>query len=128
VNAILKWYLRVVLARPIIRAIDWTPQERNAFDSFCQSSCGIKLFEFLRQVVANATFNSVYQDKVSANARARGMQDLLAVLHKLRVFPALNEQVESGDMLEDSEPRPPSTSVGRAESRRSFIGGRGAIG
>lgn len=126
-NAILKWYLRRVLSRPIIRAVDWTPEERNAFDLFCRTSCGIKLFEFLRQIVATQTFNAVYCDKVSGNARARGMQDLLALLHRLRVFP---EQEESANAeLQDSEPAVPTSNARpRADDWRGFIGGRGAIG
>ncbi len=125
-NLILKWYLRVVLSRPIVRAVDWSTEERNAFDLFCRSSCGIKLFEFLRQLVANATFSAVYQNSVSANARARGMQDTLAVLHRLRCFP---EQEESSlESLADNEiPEPPN----RARSTDDWPwvqGGRGAIG
>ena len=121
----LRWYLRVVLSRPIIRAIEWTPVERNAFDLFCRTSCGIKLFEFLRQVVANATFGSVYRDSVTANAHARGMQDLLAVLHRLCVFPAL-QQEDAWSSLEDSEPQDQNARA-PADSWRP-IGGRGAIG
>jgi hypothetical protein len=129
VKAILKWYLRVVLSRPIIRAIDWTPEERAAFDLFCRTSCGIKLFEFLRQLVANATFNAVYASSVSANARARGMQDVLAVLHRLRVFPELQEESSQANLGSDSEPELPTSSASPPADRwRGFIGGRGAIG
>ena len=122
-NTILQWYLRRVLSRPIVRAVSWTPEERNAFDLFCRSSCGIKLFEFLRQTVANTTFGAVYQNQVSANAHARGMQDLLGVLHRLRVFPAKQEE-SAYDSLSDTEP------AGQAESRTTwrYNGGRGAIG
>jgi hypothetical protein len=121
-NAILKWYLRRVLSRPIVRAVNWTPEERNAFELFCRTSCGIKLFEFLRQTVANTTFGAVYRQSVSANAHARGMQDLLGVLHRLRVFP---EQEESafGSL---SEPEPGQLGPSRESWR--FNGGRGAIG
>jgi hypothetical protein len=122
---VLRWYLRLVLSRPIIRAMQWTPEERNAFDLFCRTSCGIKLFEFLRQIVANTTFNAVYQNSVSANARARGMQDLLAVLHRLRVFPELQEESDLAS-LTDSEPQGPNARA-KADSWRP-IGGRGAIG
>ena len=126
VNAILRWYLRKVLSRPIIRAIDWTPEERNAFDLFCKTSCGIKLFEFLRQLVANSTFNAVYgQDPVSQNARARGMQDLLAILYRLRVFPVTQEE-SSFESLADSEPQ--GSNVGNRADPWRPIGGRGAIG
>jgi hypothetical protein len=122
---VLRWYLRLVLSRPIIRAMQWTPEERNAFDLFCRTSCGIKLFEFLRQIVANTTFNAVYQNSVSANARARGMQDLLAVLHRLRVFPELQEESDLAS-LTDSEPQGPNARA-KADSWRP-TGGRGAIG
>jgi hypothetical protein len=122
-NPILKWYLKRVLSRPIVRAVNWTPEERNAFELFCRTSCGIKLFEFLRQIVANTTFGAVYQNKVSANAHARGMQDLLGVLHRLRVFPAKQEE-SAYDGLSDTEP------VRQVESRTTwrYNGGRGAIG
>jgi hypothetical protein len=129
-NRILRWYLRTFLSRPIIRAIDWTPEERSAFDLFCRTSCGIKLFEFLRQIVANTTFNAVYHKSVSAEcARARGMQDLLAVLHRLRVFPALQEESNPASFVEGSEPQSPAGANSVADEwRRGFIGGRGAIG
>jgi hypothetical protein len=122
-NLILKWYLRRVLSRPIVRAVNWTAEERNAFELFCRTSCGIKLFEFLRQIVANTTFGAVYQNKVSANAHARGMQDLLGVLHRLRVFPAKQEE-SAYDGLSDTEP------AHQVESRTTwrYNGGRGAIG
>jgi hypothetical protein len=122
-NLILKWYLKQVLSRPIVRAVNWTAEERNAFELFCRTSCGIKLFEFLRQIVANTTFGAVYQDKVSANAHARGMQDLLGVLHKLRVFPAKQEE-SAFDGLIDTEP---GSEVESPDAWR-YNGGRGAIG
>lgn len=124
-ETILRWYLRRVLSRPIIRAVNWTPEEANAFDLFCRTSCGIKLFEFLRQTVANVTFNAVYQEKVSANAQARGMQDVLAILHRLRVFP---EQEESPEVWDGDEETPSVSSARRADDWRGFSGGRGAIG
>jgi hypothetical protein len=126
-NWVLKWYLRLVLSRPIERAIAWTEEERNAFDLFCRSRCGIKLFEFLRQIVANATFSAVYQNSVSANARARGMQDVLAVLHRLRCFPEIQEESSSDSLAESEIPEPPN----RARSTDDWPwiqGGRGAIG
>jgi hypothetical protein len=122
-KAILKWYLRAVLSRPIIRAVEWTPEERASFDLFCRSSCGIKLFEFLRQIVANATFNAVYQNSVSQNARARGMQDVLAVLHRLRVFPEQEESSASGLISDSKPPQAKST-----DDWSWVQGGRGAIG
>src|SRR5262245_18590033 len=125
-KTILKWYLRVVLSRPIVRAIDWTPEERNAFDLFARTSCGIKLFEFLRQIVANATFNAVYQPwPVSACDRARGMQEVLALLHRLRVFPAIQEESSLESLMENE---PQDTSVGSRSDSWRPIGGRGAIG
>jgi hypothetical protein len=121
-NMILKWYLKRVLSRPIVRAVKWTTEERNAFELFSRSACGIKLFEYLRQIVANTTFGSVYRNSVSANAHARGMQDLLGVLHGLRAFPKQEESAYGS--LSDTEP------AGQVESRDAwrFNGGRGAIG
>jgi hypothetical protein len=123
-NPILKWYLRVILSRPIVRAVSWTPEERNAFDLFCRTSCGIKLFEFLRQIVANTTFQAVYKNNVSANAQARGQQDILALLHRLRVFPL---EESSFTELEESGQPPVATGVRKSDDWR-FLGGRGAIG
>src|SRR5215471_7993380 len=99
---ILRWYLREILSRPIVRAVNWTAEERNAFDLFCRTSCGIKLFEFLRQLVANSTFNAVYRHSTQANAEARGMQNMLAVLHRLRAFPLQEEAFEALSSPEDS--------------------------
>jgi hypothetical protein len=130
VKRFLKWYLWLVLSRPIVRAVGWTDAERDAFDLFCRTSCGIKLFEFLRQFVANATFNAVYRNSVSANAHARGAQDLLAVLHRLRVFPSLQEESSEAN-LEDSEPSAVNTGASRMKADREWRwlgGGRGAIG
>lgn len=126
-NWILKWYLRVILSKPIIRSINWTQDERNQFDLFCRTSCGIKLFEFLRQVVATQTFQAVYQSSVSANARARGMQEVLALLHRLRCFP-LEESDNAA--LEDEEQNAVArgASAGKRSDDWRWIGGRGAIG
>jgi hypothetical protein len=120
---ILQWYLRTILARPFLRAVDWTKEERAQFDLFARSSCGMKLFEFLRQLVANATFRAVYQNSVSANGHARGMQDILAALHKLRAFPVYEESDEESldETLSPGERFPP-------DSWRPPVGGRGAIG
>jgi hypothetical protein len=124
-NSILKWYLRVVLSRPIVRAVAWTPAERDAFDLFCRTSCGIKLFEFLRQIVATKTFSSVYRNSVSANAEARGAQDILALLHRLRVFPL----EESGfTELEDGAQTAARGSPVKGSDDWRWVGGRGAIG
>ena len=126
-KAFLKWYLRRVLSRPFAKAIGWTNEERAAFDLFARTSCGIKLFEFLRQIVANATFSAVYHNSVSANAHARGMQDLLAVLHRLRVFPELQEESEIESLL-GSEPEPGRVETPQQADRWRILGGRGGFG
>jgi hypothetical protein len=126
-NPILKWYLRVVLSRPIVRAVDWTPEERNAFDLFCRSSCGIKLFEFLRQIVANTTFQAVYKNNVSANAQARGQQDILALLHRLRVFP-LEESSFEREFEDSEQPTAARGAPAKGSDNWRWLGGRGAIG
>lgn len=124
-NAIVKWFLWTILSRPIIRAINWTAAERDAFNNFCHSSSGVKLFEFLRQVVASKTFNAVYRNSVSANAEARGAQDILALLHRLRVFPSVESQEASLDDEEQTEPQGISA---EHSDRRRWLGGPGAIG
>lgn len=128
-NGFIKWYLALVLSRPILRAVNWTVEERSAFDHFARSSCGLKLFEFLRQVIANATFNAVYRDKVSANAHARGMQDILALLHRLRVFPELSEEESTAGLEQESQTPASAQADSKADWRRRFFtGGRGAVG
>jgi hypothetical protein len=127
-KAILRWYLWLVLSRSIIRSIDWTEAERNAFDNFCRSSCGLKLFEFLRQLVANATFSAVYRNSVSANAHARGMQDVLAVLHRLRVFPMLEEESDAERSLADIDETLTRPNARAPTDSWRPLGGRGAIG
>jgi hypothetical protein len=119
----LRDFLFQLLSRPIVRAVQWTPAERDAFDLFCRSSCGAKLFEYLRQVVATTTFAAVYRQSVSANFHARGQQDVLLLLHRLRVFPAKQEE-SAFDGLSDTEP------AHQVESRTTwrYNGGRGAIG
>jgi hypothetical protein len=121
-KAILQWYLRTILAKPFLRAVDWTKEERAQFDLFARSSCGIKLFEFLRQTVASTTFNAVYQEKVSANQYARGMQDILGLLHRLRAFPP---EVESEFDLDEVEPLPSQRDA--FDGRRFGFGGNSAI-
>ena len=124
-NWVLRWYLRQVLSKPIIRAINWSPEDIRDFELFCRTRCGMRLFEFLRQVVATQTFQAVYRDSVSANARARGMQDVLALLHRLRVFPP-EESIFSG--LEDEE-QTESEGIDASKSDRwRWLGGSGAIG
>lgn len=112
-NAFLKAMLWRLISIPFQRAVNWTSDDAKHFDAFTRSLAGQKLFELLRQTVATNTFQAVYHDKVSANARARGMQDLLAVLHRLRSFPP---ESESEYTDEDIEPLP---------SQRTPIDGRG---
>jgi hypothetical protein len=122
------WIERLIwklISAPIVRQIDWTKEERNTFDLFVRSSCGIKLFELLRQNVATKTFNAVLRDNGNANAEARGAQEVLALLHRLRNFPAdagLSEPYEV-----DQEPTPPGEQAidGRAHG---WSGGLSAIG
>ena len=109
------WIKRMIwllISIPFQRAINWTADDAKSFDAFTRTLAGQKLLEFLRQTVATNTFQAVYQDKVSANARARGMQDMLAVIHRLRSFPP---QEESEYTDEDVEPLP---------SQRTPIDGR----
>ena len=113
-----------ILSRPIVRAVSWTDDERKQFDVFYNSSCGRKLFELLRQTVASTTFNAVYRDSVDANAYARGEQDLLALIHRLRSFPP---EAEIRDADEDVEPLP--SQRGAIDGRRfGLSGGNSAIG
>lgn len=115
-----------LLSRSIVHRINWTSDERKLFDQFCQSIAGQKFLEFLRQHVARVTFNAVYQDKVSANAYARGQQDVLALFMKLRAFPS-QEVVESSVGLDGwSEARPGGAPTDSDEWR--WLGGGGAIG
>jgi hypothetical protein len=125
---LIRWFLFGLLSRPIIRAVDWTKEERNQFDLFCKSSCGIKLFEFLRQIVATSTFNAVYDSESvsAASARARGMQDILALLHRLRVFPLQEESsaFDEAGLLKAAKGEAPE----RESDQWRWVGGRGAIG
>ena len=114
------WHL---LSMPIVRAVGWTQDERAQFDAFYNTACGRKLFELLRQTVASTTFNAVYRNSVSANAHARGMQDLLALIHRLRAFPP---EAEIRDADEDIEPLP--SQRGAIDGRRfGLSGGNSAI-
>ena len=123
-NAWLKSILWHLLSAPIQRAVNWTADERKQFEVFYNTSCGRKLFELLRQTVATTTFNAVYANSVSANARARGMQDLLALIHRLRSFPPGAESVFQD---EDIEPLP--SQRGAIDGRRfGLSGGNSAIG
>lgn len=124
----MKHFIRALIWRlisaPVLRAVAWTPEEAKTFDSFCNSMCGKKLLELLRQTTAGTTFSAVYQNhSVSANGRARGMQDLLALIHRLRAFPP---EVESELTDEDVEPIPSQRGV---DGRRfNLSGGNSAIG
>ena len=126
----MKTWLRAILwallSRPIIRAVDWTDAEAKQFEAFYNSSCGKKLFELLRQTVASVTFNAVYRNTSAnvANAHARGMQDVLALLHRLRSSPP---EAEVRDVDEDIEPLP--SQRGAIDGRRfGLSGGNSAIG
>jgi hypothetical protein len=87
----------------------------------------MKLLEYLRQVVASMTFSAVYRDSVSAhvaNAQARGAQDLLGLITRLRSFPP---EAESYQEDEDIEPLP--SQKGAIDGRRfGLSGGSSAIG
>jgi hypothetical protein len=124
-NLFIKRFIWRLLSRPIVRAVDWTVEERNQFELFCRSTCGIKLFEFLRQVVASQTFNAVYRNSVSANSEARGAQNLLATLHKLRVFPDSGEQEQLSDEPTRQLPVDITESI---DGRRFGLGSGSAIG
>lgn len=86
----------------------------------------MKFLELLRQTVVSMTFTSVYRDAVSAhvtNARARGAQDLLALIHRLRAFPPEVESIEG----EDVAPLPSQRDA--IDGRRFNLGGgNSAIG
>jgi len=119
----LRAILWMLLSRPIIRAVGWTNDERKQFDLFLSSACGTKFLELLRQTVASSTFNAVYRNSVSENAHARGMQDLLALIHRLHRFPP---EAENGDADEDVEPLP--SQRGAIDGRRfGLSGGNSAI-
>jgi hypothetical protein len=121
----IKAMIWMLISRPIIRAVNWTDDERKAFDAFCKSSCGQKLLEYFRQVVASTTFAAVYRDSVSANAYSRGQQDLLALMHRLRSF---SPEAESNSIDEDIEPL--HSQRGAIDGRRFGLsgGGNSAIG
>jgi hypothetical protein len=125
VNFLFRWFLFRLLSGPIIRQIQWTKNDRDTFENFCKSSCGLKLFEYLRQRVASTTFTAVYRAEVSANWYARGQQDILALLHRLRVFP----EEESSAFDEAGLLRAASGEAPERESDQwRWVGGRGAIG
>jgi hypothetical protein len=123
-NAWIKAMIWRLVSIPFQRAVHWTHDDAKHFEVFTRSLTGQKLFELLRQTVATNTFQAVYQDRVSANARARGMQDLLAVLHRLRSFPP---EAESAYADEDVEPLP-SQKPSIDGRRFNLSGGNSAIG
>ena len=99
-NWLMRHWIQKHLTVPFERAVNWTVDDKKSFDLFCRSMCGIKFFELLRQTVASMTFKAVAGDSVTACAQARGMQELLAILYRLRSFPpdetepSLDESVE----------------------------------
>lgn len=112
-----------LISVPFQRAVNWTSEDAKALDHFFKSHCGLKLLELLRQYVSSRTFNAVYRESVSANAEARGSQDLLAVLHRLRSFPP---EAESEYTDEDVEPLPSQKAP--VDGRRfNLSGGNSAI-
>ena len=115
------WHL---ISVPFQRAVNWTSEDAKALDHFFKSHCGLKLLELLRQYVSSRTFNAVYRESVSANAEARGSQDLLAVLHRLRSFPPLESEQYADEDVEPLPSQKPSFD-GR---RFGLSGGNTAIG
>ena len=114
------WHL---ISIPFQRAVNWTVDDAKSFEVFTRSVTGQKLLELLRQTVATNTFQAVYQDKVSANARARGMQDILAVVHRLRSFPP-----EESEQFVDEDVEPLPSQKPSFDGRRfNLSGGNTAI-
>ena len=113
-----------LISAPIVRAVAWTDEEAKQFEVFCRSSCGRKFLELLRQTTAGTTFAAVYHNQsVSANGRARGMQDLLALIHRLKSFPP-----EAESYIEDEDVEPIPSQRGAFDGRRfNLSGGRSAI-
>ena len=101
-----------LISIPFQRAVNWTSEDAKHLEVFTRTLTGQKFLELLRQTVATNTFQAVYHERVSASARARGMQDTLAVIYRLRSFPP-GESSEYAD--EDVEPLP---------SQRAPIDGR----
>ena len=112
-----------LISIPFQRAVNWTVDDAKSFEVFTRSVTGQKLLELLRQTVATNTFQAVYQDKVSANARARGMQDILAVVHRLRSFPP-----EESEQFVDEDVEPLPSQKPSFDGRRfNLSGGNTAI-
>jgi hypothetical protein len=107
----------ILISQPFQRSVNWERGDKLALDQFFKTATGVRLLELLRQTVASNTFRAVYHDSVSENARARGMQDLLAIVHRLRSFPP-EESLEPG---EDVEPLP--SEKNRFDSSRFAVNG-----
>ena len=123
-KALIRAMIWRLISIPFQRAVHWSSEDAKALDHFFKSHCGLKLLELLRQYVSSRTFNAVYRESVSANAEARGAQDVLAVLHRLRSFPP-EESAEYAD--EDVEPLP-SQKPSSGGRRFNLSGGNTAIG
>ena len=121
----LRKFLWNLLSRPIYKVVGWTDAEAKDFDAFCRSSCGAKFLELLRQTVASMTFSAVYRDSVSAdvaNAHARGAQDLLGLIHRLKSFSP------DAESLPDEDVEPVPSQRGAIDGRRfNLSGGFSAI-
>jgi hypothetical protein len=122
-KAFIKAMIWRLISIPFQRAVHWTSDDAKQLEVFTRSITGQKLLELLRQTVATNTFQAVYQDRVSANARARGMQDLLAVIHRLRSFPPDSESEYTDEDVEPLPSQKPSID-GR---RFGLSGGNSAI-
>jgi hypothetical protein len=114
----IKRFIWALINRPFERVVDWTKEDRNLFDNFCRSMTGQKLLELLRQTAATTTFKAVYHPGEQECGRARGMQDLLASIHRLRSFPFEESVPAQG---EDVEPLPSQRN--RFDGRRFSVGG-----
>lgn len=125
-----RWYRHMLwwlISRPIIRAINWEPEDQASFSIFLNSGCGKKFIEFLRQQCALTTFNAVYRDTVSAavaNAHARGMQDALGLILRLGRFPHELESARDDDI----EPTQAQKQKMPIDGRAFGMSGNSAIG
>jgi hypothetical protein len=110
--------LYALISRPFPKSVSWELEDRKEFERFCGTHTGSKFGELLRQTAATTTFKAVYQPGERECGRARGMQDLLASIHRLRSFP-FEESVPAAG--EDVEPLP--SQKDRFDGRRFSIGG-----
>jgi hypothetical protein len=102
-KAWLRKLIWMLVSAPIKRRIAWTNEERASFEMFCRSSTGQKFFELMRQTAATVTFASVYKGTASASGHARGMQDMLGLMIRLRASaPPIGAEAYEPD--EDVEP------------------------